>query len=137
MKHLAIFDRDTVEKINQGKKSFELRVSQRRIPPFGQVQSGDVVLVKVSGGKLVGQLQVGEVLFWEKPKKKRLGWIKRSFGRQLCLPADFWKERETVRYLTLMEIAHFARFLTPPTKIQKRDRRGWVVLGETYFPRER
>ena len=71
MKHLAIFDKDTAEKINQGKKSFELRVSQRRIPPFGRVQSGDTVLVKVSGGKLVGQFQVGEVLFLEKPKKKR------------------------------------------------------------------
>lgn len=129
MKHLAIFDKSTAEKVSRGEKTFELRVSQRKIPPFCQVGSGDTVLVKVSGGKLIGQFQAGEVLFWEQPREKRLAWIKRNFGSQLCLPADFWKDREKVNYLTLMEVVHFARFLTPPTKVKKRDRRGWVVLG--------
>lgn len=127
MKHLAVFDRNTIDKINLGEKTFELRVSKRKIPPFGRVQSGDTVLAKVSGGKLIGQFQVGEIIFLERPKRERLDWIKHQFSPQLCLPPDFWKDREKVSYLTLMEIANFSRFLTPPVKVKKRDRRGWVA----------
>ena len=129
MNHLAIFDRETAEKINRGEKTFELRVSRIKISPFGQVQSGDTVLVKVSGGKLIGQFQVGEIIFLEKPKQERLDWVRNHFRSQLQLPDNFWKDREKVNYLTLMEISHFSQFLTPPTKVKKRDRRGWVVLG--------
>lgn len=129
MKHLAIFDKRTIEKILSGEKTFELRFSKKRIPPFVQVQSGDTAIVKISGGKLVGQFRVGEILFFENPGRNRLFWIKRGFTKKLCLPPDFWKERKEARYLTLMEIAAFSRFLTPPTEVAKRDRRGWVVLG--------
>lgn len=129
MKHLAIFDKGTVERILSGEKTFELRFSKRRISPFVQVQSGDTAIVKVSGGKLIGQFQVGEIIFFENPKQKNLLWIKRNFNKRLCLPPNFWKERKGAKYLTLMEIATFSRFLTPPTEIAKRDRRGWVVLG--------
>ena len=129
MKHLAIFDKSTVEKILSGEKTFEIRVSQRRIPPFGQVQTGDTVLVKVSGGKLIGQFQIGELCFFENPQQKRLFWLKRNFAQQLCLPPNFWQERKGAKYFTLIKIATFSRFLTPPTNLKKRDRRGWVVLG--------
>ena len=112
-----------------GEKTFELRLSKRRIPPFGRVRTGDIVLVKASGRKLVGQFRIGEVVFFENPKQKRLLWIRRNFAKKLCLPANFWKERKEAKFLTLMEIATFSRFLTPPTKITKRDRRGWVILG--------
>lgn len=129
MRHLAIFDRRTVEKILSGEKTCELRVSKRRIPPFGLVRSGDTVLVKISGGKLVGQFQVGEVIFIQSPKRKRIIWLKQIFRKNLCLPPDFWREREDARYFTLMEIVSFSRFLTPPTILKKKDRRGWVILG--------
>lgn len=86
-------------------------------------------MVKVSGGKLIGQFRIGEVVFFENPKQKRLLWVKRNFAKKLCLPPGFWKERIGAKFLTLMEIATFSCFLTPPTKITKQDRRGWVVLG--------
>ena len=40
--------------------------------------------------------------------------------------SSFWEERQSARFATLMRIAEVYRL--PPIEIQKRDRRGWVVL---------
>jgi hypothetical protein len=128
MKHLAIFTPETAEKLMSGEKSFELRCSKYKIAPFGKVSSGDTVMVKRSGRKLIGQLRVGRVISFENPQEKEIAWIKRAFGRKLCLPKGFWREKTVIKFATLFEITTFSAFLTPPTKFAKRDRRGWVVL---------
>lgn len=129
MKHLAIFTSEAVKKLLSGEKSLELRCSKYKIAPFGQLSRGDTVIIKRSGGKLIGQFQVGMVISFENPQKRELAWIKRSFGKGLCLPAAFWREKVKAKYVTLCEITTFSAFLTPPTKFAKKDRRGWVVLG--------
>lgn len=130
MKHLAVFTGDAIEKVFLGKKTMEGRWSKNRIPPYGKVKTGDTVLMKKSGGKLVGQFKVGKVISFEDPGDKESGWIRRVFKAKLCLPPGFWRLKRGARFITLMEICLPSRFLTPPTNIKKKDRRGWVVLRE-------
>jgi hypothetical protein len=50
----------------------------------------------------------------------------RSFSRQICADAAFWKSRRNKRYASLMHIADI--IAVEPFAVNKTDRRAWVVL---------
>jgi len=127
VKHLAVFNPDAVKLIFNGQKKIEGRFSQIKIPPFGKVAAGDVVLIKIPGEKIVGQFTVDRVISFDHPKIDELEDIKRKYAKSLALSKTFWLEREKVTYVTLMFIGTVSKFLIPP-KIAKKDLRPWVVL---------
>ena len=127
-RHLAIFDREAADLVFSGKRKIEGRFSQIKIPPFGKVSSGDTVLVKISGEKIVGQFAVDRVLYFDHPTTGELAQIKRKYAAGLALPKTFWLDHEQVNYLTLIFIKSVTRFIIAP-EIAKRDLRPWVVLG--------
>ncbi|OGD92995.1 hypothetical protein A2697_05035 [Candidatus Curtissbacteria bacterium RIFCSPHIGHO2_01_FULL_41_44] len=128
IRHLAIFDQETVKRIFEGKKKTEGRFSKNKIPPFGKASRGDTVLVKVSGEKIVGQFTVDRVIYYDHPTSIELDGIKKKYGKELALPKTFWLDHEKVNYVTLMFIGAVTKFIIPP-QIAKRDLRPWVVLG--------
>lgn len=127
VRHLAILDKESAEAIFDGRKKIEGRFSQIKIPPFGKVASGDVVLVKISGEEIVGQFLVDRVIFFDHPNEVEISQIKKRYGKFLALPATFWREREKICYVTLMFVETATKFIVPP-KVEKKDLRGWVVL---------
>ena len=126
-KHLAIFSPEAVKSIFSGKKKIEGRFSQIKIPPFIKVSSGDIVLMKVSGEKIVGQFIVDRVLYFDHPRVEELMHLKKKYGSALALPKTFWLDHERVSYATLMFIKSVTKFIVAP-EIPKRDLRPWVVL---------
>src|SRR3972149_2528473 len=114
VKHLAIFDSDTAKKIFEGKKKVEGRFSKIKIPPFGKVSAGDDVLIKVSGGKIVGQFSVDRVLHFDHPRKEEVEFFKKKYASGLAMPATFWLDHEKINYLTLMFIGTVTKFIIPP-----------------------
>ena len=127
MKHLAIFTPELAKKIFSGEKKIEGRFSRIKIAPFGHVSSGDTVLVKIPGEKIIGQFIVDRVISFDHPNREELAEIKKKYGERLTLPASFFLEREHINYITLMFIRSVNRFLVAP-HIEKKDLRGWVVL---------
>lgn len=127
MKHLAIFTPEAVESIFSGKKKIEGRFSQIKIPPFLKVSAGDIVLMKISGQRIIGQFIVDRVLYFDRPQKEELEYLKRKYASSLSLPKTFWLDHERVNYVTLMFIKFVSKFLVAP-EIAKRDLRPWVVL---------
>jgi len=126
-RHLAIFTPEAIEKIFSGEKKVEGRFSQVRIPPFGKVAAGDIVLIKKSGEKVVGQFLVDRVLYFDHPKIDEVNEIKKNYGKLMVLPKVFWLDREKVSYVTLMFIKSVTKFIIAP-QIPKKDLRPWVVL---------
>jgi|SRR3989344_2188570 len=126
-RHLAIFDSDTAKKIFDGKKTIEGRFSKIKIPPFGKVCAGDIVLIKVSGEKIVGQFTVDRVLSFDHPKKDEVEFLKKKYHLGLSMPATFWLDHESVNYITLMFIGTLTKFIIPP-EVKKSDLRPWMVL---------
>jgi ASC-1-like (ASCH) protein len=126
--HLAIFQEPYLSYIMEGRKKIETRFARRPCPPFNRVSIGDVVLLKESGGEIVGVCEVEEVWFY-KLDPNALKFIKQNFGELIC-PADgsFWREREDKSVATLMKVKN----VMPITGVQikKRDRRGWVTFNE-------
>ncbi|MBI2327956.1 hypothetical protein HYU92_06590 [Candidatus Curtissbacteria bacterium] len=126
-RHLAIFDSETAKKIFDGKKKIEGRFSKIKIAPFAKVAAGDVVLIKVSGEKIIGQFTVDRVLSFDHPKSEEVELLKRRYKNGLAMPETFWLDHEKINYLTLMFIGTITKFIIPP-EIKKSDLRPWVVL---------
>lgn len=127
MKHLAIFKADDAKKIFSGQRKIEGRFSKIKIPPFGVVSARDSVIVKTSGEKIVGQFVVDRVIYFDHPRADELEFIKRKYGRDMAMSANFWQVREKINYVTLMMIASVNKFLVAPD-VKKSDLRPWMVL---------
>jgi hypothetical protein len=124
--HLAILVEPYLQFILDGKKTVESRFSANRCPPYGAVKKGDIILLKRSGGPIVGLCQVADVWFYHlDPESWK--FIKDKFAKAICAQGTaFWEERETASYATLMRIEQVQTI--EPVNFTKRDRRGWVVL---------
>ncbi len=125
--HLAILVQPYLQYILDGAKTVESRFSMYRIPPFGKVHEGDIVLLKQTGGPICGMCTIRQVWYYRIDVKS---WreIRGRFTQALCAedPA-FWEARRKAEYATLMRIDNATRL--PPIRIKKNDRRGWVVLA--------
>jgi len=127
MKHLAIFEKSLAEAIFLGSKKIDGRFSKIKVLPFGRISKGDVVWIKISGGKILGYFKVLGSISFDHPSSKEIEFIKSYYGSDLALSDSFWRKREVVNFATLIFIDSVGKFLVPP-KFVKKDLRPWVVL---------
>src|SRR3989344_3075173 len=127
MRHLAIFKTEDAARIFSGKRKIEGRFSQIKIPPFGKVSAGDIVLIKTPGEKIIGQFLVDRVIHFDHPSKDEIEQLKRKYAKSLSFSKTFWLEREKINYITLMFIKSVNKFIIPP-HIAKKDLRPWMDL---------
>jgi len=126
--HLAVFIEPYLQYVLEGQKTVESRFSAVRCAPYGRVAPGDLILVKASGGPIVGVAEAGETWFYRLDPHSWVT-IRREFTEALCAqdPA-FWERRSEASYATLIRIARIQA--VHPIPWRKTDRRGWVVLKE-------
>jgi hypothetical protein len=125
--HLAIFTEPFLGYVLEGRKTIESRFSVNRQAPYQRAAKGDVILLKRSGGPVIGICQVAQVWFYHLDADS---WCTiKQYSQALCAQdPEFWIQRENASYATLMKIRHVRRI--EPFIYPKRDRRGWVVLHE-------
>ncbi|MBA3831711.1 MAG: ASCH domain-containing protein [Chthoniobacterales bacterium] len=124
--HVAVFVEPFLGFVLNGKKTVESRFSLTRRAPFKQVDVGDLVLLKKSGGPIVGSCRVAQTWFYVIDPAS---WtqIRREFAQAICAQdSTFWIERAHAKYATLLRIDDVHAL--PPVKFAKKDRRGWVVI---------
>ena len=121
--HIAIVHEPFLSYMFSGRKTIESRFSRHRIPPFGRVQPGDLVLLKAD--KVCGCFTVAWSKFIDLASEPLDNIIKR-YGKEICAGEAFWAQKKGSKYATLMGICDVRR-LTPIT-ITKRDRRAWLSL---------
>lgn len=124
--HLAIFVEPYLSYLLEGRKTIESRFATRRCPPYGRIHPGDLVLIKRSGGPILGLCEVAETWFYHLDPAS-WQYIREEFAQALCAqdPA-FWQARQAASFATLMRVAAVRTLV--PIRYLKRDRRGWVVL---------
>jgi hypothetical protein len=129
--HLAVMVEPYLTYILEGKKSIESRFSKPAIAPFCQIEPGELVLLKVTGGPVVGCFFADTVEFVTLNDQERAR-LRDDYSEAICADDDFWKAREDKRYATLVGVRN-ARELRP-APVAKSDRRGWIVLrqADTY-----
>lgn len=126
--HLAIFSEGLLEKLLAGYKTFESRFSSNKISPFNQIESGDIVLVKKSGGPIVGVFITGSVKSYSKLTPQKVDELKEKFSEALGLEKNdsFWQDKANAKYATLVRVKDVKEI--SPYTIDKKDRTGWVVI---------
>lgn len=125
--HMAILVEPYLTYILEGKKTIESRFSLNRQAPYHKVCRGDIILLKRSGGPIVGACQVTEAWFY---LLDSLSWkeIRDEFLPEIFVhDPDFWRVKEKAIYATLIRISR-PRSISP-IDFKKKDRRGWVILS--------
>src|SRR5262245_46087509 len=91
--HLAVFVQPYLGYLLGGRKTVESRFSAVRCPPYRRVQPGDAVLLKASGGPVVGLCQIRQTWFYRlDPESWQL--IRKEFTEALCAQdPHFWQSR--------------------------------------------
>lgn len=123
--HLAVMIEPFLSYILNGKKSIESRFSKRAIAPFYQIEPGDLVLLKLTGGPVVGCFDADTVEFVTLNKEEH-DRLQRHYSAAICADDGFWHTRQDKRYATLVGVRNV--HILDPASIAKSDRRGWVVL---------
>jgi ASC-1-like (ASCH) protein len=127
--HLAVFSEPYLQYVLDGQKTIESRFSVNRCAPYNQVRKGDIILLKQTGGPIVGLCEATEVWSYVL-KPKSLKEIRKSFGAAICVEdPKFWEDRKRSAFATLIGIEGVTTI--EPLSCEKRDRRGWVVLGDS------
>jgi hypothetical protein len=123
--HLAVLVEPFLGYLLSGQKTIESRFSIHRCAPYGQVNQGDVLVLKAATGPVVGMCLVDHVWSFSLDTTP-LTYLRDEFGEALCANDDFWTQRGRARYATLMRVQRVRSL--PPIVVRKRDRRGWVVF---------
>jgi hypothetical protein len=126
-KHLAIFVGSAIDDIISGRKTIESRFSLSRILPYAQVAKDDVILLKKSGGDVIGKVLADNVLYYDNLTPESIAILRKEYNRELCASDNFWFTKSKSRFGTLIFLKNPERFLVP-IKIHKTDRRPWVIL---------
>jgi hypothetical protein len=126
--HLAILVDPYLQLLLDGKKTIESRFSIDRRAPYDRVQPGDVILLKRSGGPIVGIGLVADAMFYRLTPAV-LQSIRDAFADELGISdPSFWSDRERAAFATLLRLAH-VRPLSP-IPYRKRDQRAWIILKQ-------
>jgi predicted transcriptional regulator len=130
MRHLAIFnDSKTIEKILKEEKLMEGRFSREKDLPYGKIKKGDEIYLKESGGKILGSVEVDNVLFYDNLTPEIIGKLRKEYNNDLAVDDKFWEKYSKSKYATLIFLKNPKRFLSK-VKFQKRDRRSWVIVDK-------
>lgn len=91
------------------------------------VGSNDIVLMKLSGEKIVGQFIVDRVMYFDHPRVEELEFLAKKYKGEMQLAANFWLTHEKVNFISLIFIREVTKFVVAP-EVPKKDLRPWVVL---------
>jgi len=123
--HLAIFTEPFLSMVLSGEKTIESRFSRIRCAPYGEINSGDVILLKEVAGPISGLALARQIWCYDLGVEP-IDRIRHRFGAGIRADDAFWSSRASALYATLIELDAPASI--EPLSCDKRDRRGWVSL---------
>lgn len=131
--HLAILTQFAIHAILKGEKRVEIRLSEKKIVPFGSVHRGDMVFIKPPGKDILGRFEVKKVISFEGLDPVDWQFIKNNFQDEIRFgnikdEEEFFKKHKNAQYATIIYIGQVEQFITSPIRIPKKDQRGWIVL---------
>ena len=72
---------------------------------------------------MVGQFMVGKVIFLEGVDEQDWKYIKSFYGEQI-------PSHQQVQFGVVIFITKVEQFVVSPINVNKKDRRGWIILSE-------
>jgi hypothetical protein len=126
-RHLAVFIAGVAEKILSGEKKVEIRLSQNRTLPYLEIAKDDEILLKSSGGKVIGKTFVENVLYYDRLTPKIIEALKQVHFEDAAMDQSFWKNKINAKFATVIFLKNSQKFITP-IAFRKNDRRAWLIV---------
>lgn len=89
---LGIFTEPYLTAMINGQKTIESRFSKNKIIPYQQINKNDIILIKKSGGPIIGYFTILKVLFFNL-KETSIEELKEKYQKELCVQENFWQEK--------------------------------------------
>jgi hypothetical protein len=124
--HVAVMAEPYLTKILKGEKTVESRFLNRRGPPYGKLRPGMLIFLKEVSGPIRGIALISAVQDFGPLRSGEAGRLMREHQDELCIELPFLKRKQNSRYATLISIGSLRS--TPDIRLEKKDRRAWVVL---------
>ena len=130
--HLAIFNELFLEMMYNNKKTVESRFSINNVAPYNRITTGDIVLVKRSGGSIEAAFIAKDIHFFRNLNAARLKELEVTYGKTIGwdIDPDYLSNKSSSRYLTLIGISNFTKIPTVPSG--KKDKTGWSLVKLGY-----
>lgn len=129
MEHIAILSHKSVlDKILSGQKTIESRFSRLKSLPFGQINKGDILYFKLSGGPVLGKALVSRVEEYDSLTPARVNEIARLYQKELALSEDFLVRKLESKFASLIFLEQVEE--CEPWHYKQQGRAGWIVLAQ-------
>lgn len=127
--HLAIMREPYLSFILNGSKTIESRFTLNKIDPYGNISTGDIIILKKSAGAIEGIFEAGAVVFVRADSEDDIHKVRQNFGSRLLVSDEFWEKKVNSRYVTLIEVRNLLAI--KPIVVSMKNRRSWFLLGTT------
>ena len=132
--HLAILYPTYLHLIREGYKTIECRLSRVRRPPYGRIETGDLIWLKESCGPVRLVAQAGQVRTLTDLNRVKIHRLRESHNHAICAEPGFWRARSRSTFGTLIWLRSVQSI--EPFRVRKTDRRSWVVLDGPLAPNQ-
>lgn len=128
-KHLVLSFKSEFERIVVGETKYLLRFFKKRRDFLKELQSGDLVFLKV-GKEILGQFIIGKVIVVENFQEEDLDWIRKIIGE-----GDVLEKVNSGNFLhknsiaLIVKIEKIEQLITSPIEIPI-VRKDWVILED-------
>lgn len=126
--HLVILKKPYFDAILSGQKQIESRFTKTRREPFGQIQPGDKLLLKISSGPVCATSTVAAVKSFENLTPQKIEQIKEEYNHNINGSNQIWRSRYDCRFGLLIWLTDVESI--EPVRIHKKDWRAWVILTD-------
>ncbi|MGA2915681.1 MAG: ASCH domain-containing protein [Sedimentisphaerales bacterium] len=128
--HLVILKKYYLDKILDGSKRVELRLTKTAVPPFGCSAAGDILVLKESSGPVCAVAQVSAVKQVSNLTPVKIAQLKTQYNHLICGADAYWQFKSDSQFAVLLWLKNVKSIA--PVRIYKKDWRAWVVLKKPY-----
>ncbi len=126
--HLVILKKPYLEKILDGSKKVELRLTKTKHHGFGKVSAGDKLFLKESSGFVCAKASVEKVKNFENLTPEKILELKQKYNHLIGGDNEHWLSKMDSKFAFLVWLKDVKAI--NPVKIDKKDWRAWVILSE-------
>lgn len=128
MKHIVILKKKYFDMILSGKKTIESRFSLNKSAPYGKVNVGDELLLKVTGGDVTAVAKVKAVEYYEL-YPELVNKIRVRYGKEIgSTKLSEWMDTMTKNYCTLVWFEDVKQI--DPISVKRSCGSGWIIIND-------
>jgi hypothetical protein len=131
--HVAILKRPYLQWILSGRKTVESRLTRTAQPPYGAVQAGERLFLKVSAGPFLATAVAAEVEQLAQLTPEAVRKLYRKYNAAVCGDAAYWQSKAASRFATFIRLRDVEPIDVGP-RYRKVNMKAWHVLPEQASP---